>query len=46
MFGSKAFADWKKTSEHEMKLLNMIIDRLDGVSKRIDGLSKSMSRRR
>lgn len=45
MCASTAFASWKKSNEHEMKLLTMVIDRLDGLGKRFDGLSKQLSKR-
>lgn len=45
LFASKAFASWKKASEHEMKLTGMVIDRLDGLAKRFDGLAKMLAKR-
>lgn len=46
MFSSKAFASWKKSIELPIKQQNYVIERLDGLGKRLDSLAKQLSRRR
>lgn len=45
LFASKAFASWKKGRENEHKIASAIIDRIDGVAKRIDSLGKVLAKR-
>ena len=45
-FETKAFANWKKGRENEQKTQAAIVERLDGLAKRIDNLGKALASRR
>lgn len=45
-YKSKAFEDWKNGREGEQKMAIAIIERIDGLAKQINGLSKLLSKSR
>jgi len=45
-FDGKAFSDWKKSREIELKTHGAIIERLNGITKGINILAKVMGGRR